>query len=224
MANIKNQFKKKCIVCGKLRTPAQFYISKSDFHADGRLPMCADCCLDKSLNDGRTDIDIERFQRVLQQCDKPYIAKLYKSTMREVVMGNPDKQGADKIKTFLGLYMRRLNGLNQYQTKCWNDSIFETEEQSDTQPDNDNNQEDYIVISDDGYKYSPLQFEAVLALFKYLQSIYQYQKGSQEYELLKIYAALRLRAEAAAAECDVDEHFQILADCGDILTTLHWED
>lgn len=224
MANIKNQFKKKCIVCGKLRTPAQFYISKSDFHADGRLPMCADCCLDKSLNDGRTDIDIERFQRVLQQCDKPYIAKLYKLTMREVVMGNPDKQGADKIKTFLGLYMRRLNGLNQYQKKCWNDSIFETEEQSDTQPDNDNNQEDYIVISDDGYKYSPLQFEAVLALFKYLQSIYQYQKGSQEYELLKIYAALRLRAEAAAAECDVDEHFQILADCGDILTTLHWED
>lgn len=224
MANIKNEFKKKCIVCGKLRTPAQFYISKSDFHADGRLPICADCCLDKSLNDDRTDIDIERFQRVLQQCDKPYIAKLYKSTMREVVMGNPDKQGADKVKTFLGLYMRRLNGLNQYQTKCWNDSIFETEEQSDTQPDNDNDQEDYIIISDDGYKYSPLQFEAVLALFKYLQSIYQYQKGSQEYELLKIYAALRLRAEAAAAECDVDEHFQILADCGDILTTLHWED
>lgn len=224
MANIKNEFKKKCIVCGKLRTPAQFYISKSDFHADGRLPMCADCCLDKSLNDDRTDIDIERFQRVLQQCDKPYIAKLYKSTMREVVMGNPDKQGADKVKTFLGLYMRRLNGLNQYQTKCWNDSIFETEEQSDTQPDNDNNQEDSIVVSDDGYKYSLLQFEAVLALFKYLQSIYQYQKGSQEYELLKIYAALRLRAEAAAAECDVDEHFQILADCGDILTTLHWED
>jgi len=224
MANIKNEFKKKCIVCGKLRTPAQFYISKSDFHADGRLPMCADCCLDKSLNDDRTDIDIERFQRVLQQCDKPYIAKLYKSTMREVVMGNPDKQGADKVKTFLGLYMRRLNGLNQYQTKCWNNSIFETDEQSDTQPDNDNNQEDYIVISDDGYKYSPLQFEAVLALFKYLQSIYQYQKGSQEYELLKVYAALRLRAEAAAAECDVDEHFQILADCGDILTTLHWED
>jgi len=224
MANIKNEFKKKCIVCGKLRTPAQFYISKSDFHADGRLPMCADCCLDKSLNDDRTDIDIERFQRVLQQCDKPYIAKLYKSTMREVVMGNPDKQGADKVKTFLGLHMRRLNGLNQYQTKCWNNSIFETDEQSDTQPDNDNNQEDYIVISDDGYKYSPLQFEAVLALFKYLQSIYQYQKGSQEYELLKVYAALRLRAEAAAAECDVDEHFQILADCGDILTTLHWED
>lgn len=224
MANIKNEFKKKCIVCGKLRTPAQFYISKSDFHADGRLPICADCCLDKSLNDDRTDIDIERFQRVLQQCDKPYIAKLYKSTMRDVVMGNPDKQGADKVKTFLGLYMRRLNGLNQYQTKCWNDSIFETEEQSDTQPDNDNDQEDYIIISDDGYKYSPLQFEAVLALFKYLQSIYQYQKGSQEYELLKIYAALRLRAEAAAAECDVDEHFQILADCGDILTTLHWED
>lgn len=224
MANIKNEFKKKCIVCGKLRTPAQFYMSKSDFHADGRLPICSDCCLDKSLNDDRTDIDIERFQRVLQQTDKPYIAKLYKSTMREVVMGNPDKQGADKVKTFLGLYMRRLNGLNQYQTKCWNDSIFETDEKSDTQPDNDNNQEDYVVISDDGYKYSPLQFEAMLALFKYLQSIYQYQKGSQEYELLKVYSALRLQAEADAATEAVEEFHKKESTLHDLLTVLHWED
>ena len=118
--------------------------------------------------------------------------------------------------------MKNLNGLYQYQKMGWADSVFGTDDQSNNQSDND--QEDSIVVSDDGYKYSLLQFEAVLALFKYLQSIYQYQKGSQEYELLKIYAALRLRAEAAAAECDVDEHFQILADCGDILTTLHWED
>lgn len=224
MANTKSGDKKRCIVCNKLRSPSYFYKSYSNFHADGLLPICIDCVLEKSLNDERTDIELTRFQKVLQQCNKPYIEKLFRSSVSQAEYKYPNKQGAAKAKTTIGLYVKNLNGLYQYQKKGWEDSIFETDEQSDTQPDNDNNQEDYIVISDDGYKYSPLQFEAVLALFKYLQSIYQYQKGSQEYELLKIYAALRLRAEAAAAECDVDEHFQILADCGDILTTLHWED
>lgn len=224
MANIKNELKKRCNVCGKMRSPNSFYASKSEYHADGRLPICKKCFLEKSINDEQTDIDLSRFQKLLQQCDKPFIAKVFNSAVSQAEYQHPDKKGAEKIETEIGYYMKNLNGLYQYQKKSWEDSIFETDEQSDTQPDNDNDQEDYIVISDDGYKYSPLQFEAVLALFKYLQSIYQYQKGSQEYELLKVYAALRLRAEAAAAECDVDEHFQILADCGDILTTLHWED
>ena len=222
MANIKNEFKKKCIVCGKLRTPAQFYMSKSDFHADGRLPICKKCFLEKSLNDERTDIDLDRFYKLLQLCDKPFIAKVFNSAVSQAENQHPDKIGAEKVETEIGYYMKNLNGLYQYQKMGWADSVFGTDDQSNNQSDND--QEDSIVVSDDGYKYSLLQFEAVLALFKYLQSIYQYQKGSQEYELLKIYAVLRLRAEAAAAECDVDEHFQILADCGDILTTLHWAD
>lgn len=222
MANIKNELKKRCNVCGKMRSPNSFYASKSEYHADGRLPICKKCFLEKSINDEQTDIDLSRFQKLLQQCDKPYIAKVFNSAVSQAEYQHPDKKGAEKIETEIGYYMKNLNGLYQYQKKGWEDSIFETDEQSDNQPDND--QEDYIVISDDGYKYSPLQFEAVLALFKYLQSIYQYQKGSQEYELLKIYSALRLQAEADAATGEVTDFHEKEFELHDLLTVLHWED
>lgn len=222
MANIKNELKKRCNVCGKMRSPNSFYASKSEYHADGRLPICKKCFLEKSINDEQTDIDLSRFQKLLQQCDKPFIAKVFNSAVSQAEYQHPDKKGAEKIETEIGYYMKNLNGLYQYQKKGWEDSIFETDEQSDNQPDND--QEDYIVISDDGYKYSPLQFEAVLALFKYLQSIYQYQKGSQEYELLKVYSALRLQAEADAATEAVEEFHKKESTLHDLLTVLHWED
>lgn len=222
MANIKNELKKRCNVCGKMRSPNSFYASKSEYHADGRLPICKKCFLEKSINDEQTDIDLSRFQKLLQQCDKPFIAKVFNSAVSQAEYQHPDKKGAEKIETEIGYYMKNLNGLYQYQKKGWEDSIFETDEQSDNQPDND--QEDYIVISDDGYKYSPLQFEAVLALFKYLQSIYQYQKGSQEYELLKVYSALRLQAEADAATEAVEEFHKKESTLHDLLTALHWED
>lgn len=222
MANIKNDQKKRCNVCGKLRSPNSFYVSKSEYHADGRLPICKKCFLEKSINDEQTDIDLSRFQKLLQQCDKPFIAKVFNSAVSQTEYKHPDKKGAEKIETEIGYYMKNLNGLYQYQKKGWEDSIFETDEQSDNQPDND--QEDYIVISDDGYKYSPLQFEAVLALFKYLQSIYQYQNGSQEYELLKIYSALRLRAEADAATGAVKDFHKKESTLHGLLTALHWED
>lgn len=217
MANTKSGDKKRCIVCNKLRSPSYFYKSYSDFHADGLLPICIDCVLEKSLNDERTDIELSRFQKVLQQCNKPYIEKLFRSSVSQVEYKYPNKQGAAKAKTTIGLYVKNLNGLYQYQELTWEDSEFEdsTEETEDTE---------YIVVSNDGYKYTIPQYNAMVALFEYLLSEYGYKKGSKEYALLNAYAALRIRAEEAAIKRDVDTHFQYLGDCGDILTFLNWED
>lgn len=203
MANIKNEFKKKCMVCGKMRTPAQYYMSKSDFHADGRLPICSDCCLDKSLNDDRTDIEIERFQRVLQQCDKPFVAKLYKSIMREVVMSYPDKQGAEKIKTFLGLYMGKLNSLKQYWTMTYADSDFGNQTEDTEQP-----QELGEPVWTYGKLYSAEQFAYAKAVYNYWTAHYPI-RSADEQEALVYY----IHNCVVMENCLINSDDSLLVDC-----------
>lgn len=207
MANIKNEFKKKCMVCGKMRTPAQYYMSKSDFHADGRLPICSDCCLDKSLNDDRTDIEIERFQRVLQQCDKPFVAKLYKSIMREVVMSYPDKQGAEKIKTFLGLYMGKLNSLKQYWTMTYADSDFGNQTEDTEQP-----QELGEPVWTYGKLYSAEQFAYAKAVYNYWTVHYPIRSTDEQEALVDYIHNLIIMDN-----CIMNNDDSLLVDCNNDL-------
>lgn len=210
MGNIRNEFKKKCIVCGKMRTPAKFYMSKSDFHADERLPICIDCCLDKSLNDNRTDIDIERFKRVLQQCDKPYITKLYKSSISEAKMNFPDKKGAEKAKTIIGLYIKNLNTLKQYWTMTYADSIFDYEEDSGTPMKNNRRRNDdrvYYLPDDDfvvtadmirlfGEGCTAQEYKVMLSYYDTLKDEYPNITASQKKLLLR-YVRAAAREEIA---------------------------
>lgn len=207
MANIKNEFKKKCMVCGKMRTPAQYYMSKSDFHADGRLPICSDCCLDKSLNDDRTDIEIERFQRVLQQCDKPFVAKLYKSIMREVVMSYPDKQGAEKIKTFLGLYMGKLNSLKQYWTMTYADSDFGNQTEDTEQP-----QELGEPVWTYGKLYSAEQWAYAKAVYNYWIAHYPIRSADEQEALVDYIHNLIIMDN-----CIMNNDDSLLVDCNNDL-------
>lgn len=207
MGNIRNEFKKKCIVCGKMRTPAKFYMSKSDFHADGRLPICIDCCLDKSLNDNRTDIEIERFQRVLQQCDKPFVAKLYKSIMREVVMSYPDKQGAEKIKTFLGLYMGKLNSLKQYWTMTYADSDFGNQTEDTEQP-----QELGEPVWTYGKLYSAEQFAYAKAVYNYWTAHYPIRSTDEQEALVDYIHNLMIMDN-----CIMNNDDALLVDCNNDL-------
>lgn len=207
MANIKNEFKKKCIVCGKLRTPAQFYISKSDFHADGRLPMCADCCLDKSLSDDRTDIDIERFQRVLQQCDKPFVAKLYKSTMAETEKNCPDKRGAEKIKSFIGYYMKSLNGLKQYWTMTYADSDFGNQTENTEQP-----QELGEPVWTYGKLYSAEQWAYAKAVYNYWIAHYPIRSADEQEALVDYIHNLIIMDN-----CIMNNDDSLLVDCNNDL-------
>ena len=222
MANVKNDLKKRCIVCGKLRSPTSYYVSRSSFHADGRLPVCVKCMNEFSLDDDGQDIDIKRFQKLLQQCDKPYLDKLWRSAVVQTENKYPDKKGADKVKTEIGMYMKNLNGLIQYQQMDWEDSDFDFP-QEETAADTDGQDiDDHIIVSDDGYEYTAPQYEAMLALYRYLDSVYQFPPNSTEHELLKIYAALRLQSEADAAIGAVTDYHAKESAIHDILTALHW--
>lgn len=203
MANIKNEFKKKCMVCGKMRTPAQYYMSKSDFHADGRLPICSDCYLDKSLNDDRTDIDIERFQRVLQQCDKPYIAKLYKSTMVETEKNCPDKRGAEKIKSFIGYYMKNLNGLKQYRTMTYADSDFGNQTE-----DTEQQQELGEPFWTYGKYYSAEMFAYAKALYNYWAAYYPIRSVDEQESLVDY-----IHNCVVMENCLINSDDSLLVDC-----------
>lgn len=203
MGNIRNEFKKQCIVCGKMRTPAKFYMSKSDFHADGRLPICIDCCLDKSLNDNRTDIDIERFKRVLQQCDKPYITKLYKSSISEAKMNFPDKKGAEKAKTIIGLYIKNLNTLKQYWTMTYADSDFDNEIKNAEQP-----QELGEPVWTYSRYYSAEQFAYAKALYNYWAAYYPI-RSTDEQEALVDYIHNCVIME----NCLINNDDALLVDC-----------
>lgn len=207
MGNIRNEFKKQCIVCGKMRTPAKFYMSKSDFHADGRLPICIDCCLDKSLNDDRTDIDIERFQRVLQQCDKPYIKKLYKSSMAETEKNCPDKCGTEKIKSFIGYYMKNLNTLKQYWTMTYADSDFDKDTEDAEQP-----QEIGEPVWTYGKLYSAEQWAYAKAVYNYWTAHYPIRSTDEQEALVDYIHNLIIMDN-----CIMNNDDSLLVDCNNDL-------
>lgn len=83
MPDIPDKMKKRCIVCGKLRSPSKFFKSSSEYHADGLLPVCMDCCVEKSMDAEGANIDVERFKKLLQQVDKPFLIKVYHSAIAE---------------------------------------------------------------------------------------------------------------------------------------------
>lgn len=183
MPNIRNEFKKKCIVCGKMRSPTKFYKSSSEFHADGLLPVCMDCCTAKSMDDDGANIDTERFQKLLQQTDKPFLIKLYNSAVAEA---NTTKTGAEKAASIIGTYMRYLNALKQYQNLTWDDSVFIAEEPKNVAAP----KKEVATVKSDYVKawekegFSDIQIAFMTALFTYYQSELHITDEEQRQELL----------------------------------------
>lgn len=209
MANIPNSEKKLCISCGKPRTPNSYYKSDSKFHADGRLPICKDCCLEKSLNNDYTDLDMDSFYQVLRLCDKPFVAKIFKSSVAQAEKDSPLKVGKDRVASIIGLYMKNLR-LKQYQQMTYEDSVFDYEDDSGTPTENSRRRNDdrvYYLPDDDfvvtadmirlfGEGCTAQEYKVMLSYYDTLKDEYPNITASQKKLLLR-YVRAAAREEIA---------------------------
>lgn len=105
--------RKKCNVCfprtGKEKLITDFYTSTSILFADGRVPICKSCL--KGMMDEK---DINSVKMTLQKIDKPFIAKVWKSS-------------EESDEETIGTYFRMVNSFNQYKNATWADSDIEGE-------------------------------------------------------------------------------------------------
>lgn len=177
--------KKKCFNCGKSRTIAAFYQSKSPLHADGLLPICRDCCLNLCMDDYRENIDLQRFKRMLRQADKPFLAAVYESTAQEVESQYPEKSGEAWVKCFIGKYFKNLITYRQYANLTWDDSDDMKQERQQ--------QEKEIVYGDSATEdefsiFVRIQRRYAESLYDYLLKEYQDLTTNQK-KLLRDYVA-----------------------------------
>ncbi len=88
-----------CTKCGiEKKAKDDFYMSYNS-----RLsiaPFCKECVINESLTEDGSSIDIEKFQSVLQQLDRPYLNQIYIASIKEGE-GNP--------RRVIGFYMKNVS-------------------------------------------------------------------------------------------------------------------
>ena len=113
--------KKVCSACGVEKPITRdFFVSYNPLHKDGRIPMCKDCIKDACYNDDG-EFDLENFQSLLMQLDKPFIQELWDKSTEEVRKntGMADVSG-DAV---VGKYIKNIS-MQQHRSKSWKDSNF----------------------------------------------------------------------------------------------------
>lgn len=103
-----------CQSCGRELKRSDFY--KSHTHTIGITPYCKRCFLKHATNE-MGEIEVERFKKVLQTNDKPFLREVYTKAYQEF----------ETSQGFLGSYLKTLS-LQQYRTLTWEDSVFEVSE------------------------------------------------------------------------------------------------
>lgn len=107
----KKTVKKPCSKCRRELTLINFYNSSSTFFIDGKVPLCKDCLLAMVNEDS-----LDSLKAVLRQIDKPFISKIWRSSMQS------DKETVPS-------YFRQINSLPQYKNLTWDDSDNEYHEE-----------------------------------------------------------------------------------------------
>ena len=103
---------------------SQFYQSFSKLHADGRVPMCKECILEKCYDNEKDDINIDAFKSILRQIDKPFIDSVFQSSLNQynkTYAGKNVKHG--NRKSIISYYFKNINTLRQYKTLNWEQGI-----------------------------------------------------------------------------------------------------
>lgn len=122
--------RKVCKDCKKNKLLNDFYTSTSIMF-DGHVPICKKC-----LKDMIDENNIESVKITLQRIDKPFIAKVWKTS---------EENENDTV----GTYFRMINSLQQYKNSSWADSDFEGENQTDIYKHKFDDIEDMDEISTD---------------------------------------------------------------------------
>jgi len=106
-----------CMICSKIKKPVEFYTSKSVFHiGTGKVPYCKVCLKDMST-DEKGNIDMDKFKKVLEEVDKPFLYDVITSSYKQ---SDGSANGTDVI----GIYFKNICSLPQYKTLTWGDSVF----------------------------------------------------------------------------------------------------
>ncbi len=116
--------KKVCSACCEEKGMRNFFISYNSLHKDKKSPMCKDCVKKACYNDNG-EFEIEKFQSILRQLDRPFIQLCWDGAFLEVskLMDISDDGFFDAL---IGRYMKIIS-LPQYRAKKWSNSIFQTQ-------------------------------------------------------------------------------------------------
>lgn len=115
--------KKVCMSCPPERAEQdvkRFYVSKSEVHADGRLPMCQTCIKERCYNEEFDAIDAVKFKDTLRYLDKPYLDAVMQSSISQYnkrYEGQIVQVGNKTI--IIGYYFKNINSLSQYAKMDW---------------------------------------------------------------------------------------------------------
>lgn len=121
--------KKLCTQCQKNLFVNQFYASKNEKFADGKLPICRDCFIGNCFDSKDNYIRTEDFKELLMQMDMVFLERMYRECIQENEDYYTKRRGvppSDYKKGAIGRYIKRINSLPQYKDLRWSDSELES--------------------------------------------------------------------------------------------------
>lgn len=229
-----NSTKKICSKCNKARSTGVFFKSFSELSADGLSPFCKECTVETCLDENGF-FDVDKFDFVLQQLNRPFIKKVLDSSMKEFQerWGQDVEEGANQ-GYIVSIYMRNIGSLSQYSRMTYTQGLeherikssgtdkapesiqLYSERRFENTPDN---QPIYITDVDDVVD----DFEVTLAILnkfgqgytraEYKAMVDKYDFLSQSYpdltnlhtEALITYIRYKVKEEFATAAGNIDE-------------------
>lgn len=185
--------KKNCVGCGENKNEREFYSTKSNRYADGKIPFCKSCI--HSMHGNGTE---EELQDLLQTIDKPFLYDYYVSAVQSE-------------QNTLGAYIRFLN-LQHLKDLTWKDSVFELkdekkEELEKAKKKNERKkQKDAFEVTEEikdrwGEGYTKEDYQAFERKYNFLIENYQ-ERTSMHSEALLNYVRTKVKEEQAIAQGD----------------------
>jgi transcription elongation factor Elf1 len=111
-----------CPYCGEMKSKADFYTSSDPMIKTGLTVMCKECAKNIARNyDERNDTygDCTRasVQDALERLDKPFLEKIWQSSMTEL----NTKSGTGNCKDLWSIYIRNISSSQNYKMLRWRD-------------------------------------------------------------------------------------------------------
>lgn len=111
-----------CPYCGEMKSKTDFYASSDPMIKTGLTVMCKECAKNIARNyDERNDTygDCTRasVQDALERLDKPFLEKVWQSSMTEL----NTKSGTGNCKDLWSIYIRNISSSQQYKMLRWRD-------------------------------------------------------------------------------------------------------
>lgn len=206
--------KKICIKCSKEQALINFYTTKSDAFADGRISICK-TCIKKELNED----NIDSVRKVLRQLDKPFISSVWRTCL-------------DSDKETFGWYLRQISTLTQYKGMTYenSDDSFDRSESNDKN-DNDEDEDEtkipYLQVSPElktkwGHGYSNREYLNLEKFYNDMMFSHDNINTPSSKELLKLMCKMNLKMEKALENDDITGFSKLHAEYQKLLQSSGW--